>query len=166
MLALALPSAAAGAARDPRVVARSVGSDLPRAQAIAARILARQEPAQVVRVRVDGAGAHRVAGITIAGTKFRGPISEGRFVAEVVAVVRDAFVDPAIEETDVWVTVPIVAGEGVVVSGDLAQPTTRNVFTVTVPRTRAAAVARLARSRDAYWDSAFRASLGTLRTGP
>ena len=41
---------------------------------------------------------------------------------------------PAAEEVDLWVTVPIAVGKGLVVSGDLAVPTTRTVFTLSVRR--------------------------------
>ncbi|MBV8116609.1 MAG: hypothetical protein JOZ01_01455, partial [Candidatus Eremiobacteraeota bacterium] len=41
---------------------------------------------------------------------------------------------PATEEIDVWASVPIEVGKGVVVSGDLAKPTSRTVFSVSVRR--------------------------------
>ena len=41
---------------------------------------------------------------------------------------------PATEEIDVWASVPIAVEKGVVVSGDLAKPTSRTVFSLTVRR--------------------------------
>ena len=46
---------------------------------------------------------------------------------------------PNAEEVDLWVTVPIVVGKDVVVSGDLAKPTTRTVFTISATRSENAA---------------------------
>jgi hypothetical protein len=149
----------AAAPVDPRVAERAAGSDRPRAEAIVAAILPQRFAAQVLKVRVDGFDRHRVAGITVSGNKFHESLNEARFVAEIAQLVAIAFRDPSIEETDVWATVPLDAGHGAIVSGDLARPTSRNVFTLTVPRARAADVAALATSRDAFWDPTFRASL-------
>ena len=41
---------------------------------------------------------------------------------------------PAVEEIDLWASVPIDVGKGVIVSGDLAKPTSRTVFSITVRR--------------------------------
>jgi hypothetical protein len=116
-------------------------------------------PASVSRVRVDVVGAHRVAGVVISGVKFHRALDEAGFLAEVADIVRCGFADPAIEEVDVAATVPLDVGQGAVVSGDVAVATARNVFTVTVMRADAGRVLALARSRDAFWDPRFRASL-------
>jgi hypothetical protein len=120
-------------------------------------------PASVSRVRVDGVGTHRVAGVVVSGVKFHRALDEASFLAEIADIVKRGFEDPAIEEVDVWVVVPLDVAQGSVVSGDVAVSTARNVFTLTVPRADAGRVLALAHSRDAFWDPAFRTSLAAKR---
>jgi hypothetical protein len=159
---LALLGAAVGPT-DPRAIGRASGTDLVRARAYAGRILSDPMPASVSRVRVDVVGTHHVAGVVVSGVKFHHALDEAGFLAEIADIVKRGFEDPAIEEVDVWAVVPLDVGQGAVVSGDVAVATSRNVFTLTVPRAEAARVVALAHSRDAFWDPRFRASLAGKR---
>ena len=114
-----------------------------------------QWAAQIFRVSVDSIGPHIVVGLGLYGVKFHHSISQADFAAEVAALVKQSFEAlPTAEEVDVWTVVPVTVGKGVIVSGDLAQPTTRTVFAVTVMRKNApslSAQALFAHSK-AYWD--------------
>ena len=124
-------------------------------------LLAHTWPAQVLKVRVDGAGAHEVAGLVLSGVKFHEPLSPRGFLAEVTALAQATLRSSAVEEVDVWTTVPLAVGKGAVVAGDFARPTTRIVFSATLPRAAAApGVARYLERGDAvFWDPAWKASL-------
>jgi len=66
---------------------------------------------------------------------------------------------PEAEEVDLWVSVPISVGKGVIVSGDLAKPTTRTVFSVSVRRgENPEAVLSGGSSSTAYWDQEWERS--------
>jgi hypothetical protein len=151
----------AASAADPRVVQRSSGSGLATAQRIAAALLARPLPAQLLRVRCETVLRHTDCGLTLAGTKFHRPLDLAAWNDEVAALIEDAFAAaPGVDEIDCWATVPLDAGKGTVVSGDYAKPTAATVFSITVPRRQRSAVrARLAGGRGVFWDPAFRASL-------
>ena len=81
--------------------------------------------------------------------------------AEIAALIEGAYAAaPDVDEIDLWATVPLDAGKGVVVSGDLAKPTSATVFSITVPKAdRRAFRERLAEGRGVFWDPAFRTSL-------
>jgi hypothetical protein len=146
---------------DPRVLARAKGSDLVAARLIAAALLARPLPAQLLEVRCERVGAHLDCGLVLSGTKFHRRLDEAGWDAEVGALIAGAYAaEPSADEIDCWATVPIATGRGEVVSGDFAAPTTANVFSITVPRADRAAVAvRLRGGQGVFWDPAFRASL-------
>jgi hypothetical protein len=114
-----------------------------------------QWPVQIFRVSADSIGTHIVLGLGLYGVKFHHPITQAEFAAEVAALVKQSFeAVPDAEEVDVWTVVPINVGKGVIVSGDLAKPTTRTVFSLTVTRKGAPALSApslFARS-NAYWD--------------
>ena len=139
-----------------RAQSRAVGNDRADALRIARRLLARVLPAQVLQVRVDAVGPHRVAGIVVSGVKFHRPLGVRGFDDEMASLVNGALDAAPVEEVDVWATVPLDAGAGTVVSGDLAKPTSRIVFSVTVSRAQRATVrARLIDGGDIYWDRTF-----------
>jgi hypothetical protein len=162
-----LLTAPAPAADDPRVVQRSTGSDLTTARKIAAALLARPLPAQLVRVRCERAGAHVDCGLVLSGVKFHRPLDLRAWNAEIAGLIDGAFTAaPAVEEVDCWATVPLDAGRGTVVSGDFAKPAAATVFSITVPRAQRAAVrARLGSGEGIFWDPAFRAALSKGTSG-
>jgi hypothetical protein len=101
------------------------------------------------------------------GVKFHHPMTRDEFIGEVVALTQRTFAAaPATEELDLWASVPIAVAKGAIVSGDLAKPTSRTVFSLTVRRSEAAPAlrVRLSRASDAvFWDpqwsrAAFRPS--------
>jgi hypothetical protein len=151
---------AGGSTAEVDAYARAAGNRRADAVRIGERLFARVLPAQVLKVRVDGAGAHEVAGLVISGVKFHGPLSHTSFTDEVTGLVRDAFVASRVEEVDCWATVPLPVGAHVVVTGDMAAPTSRIVFSVTVRRSEGARFAsRLRRGTDVFWDPAFERAL-------
>jgi len=149
------------AAVESEALARAAGNRPELAARIGRTLFRTVWPAQLVKVRVDGAGAHDVAGLVISGVKFHARLDAAAFTREVTALVRGAFAAAAVEEVDVWATVPLAVVPRETVGGDLAQPTTRVVYAVSVPRAELGRfAARLRRGDDVYWDPAWRASLG------
>ncbi len=119
------------------------------------RIFATRWPVQVLQVEANDIAGHLVLGLRVSGVKFHEPVRQADFYREVSALVSQALAAaPAAEEVDLWVTVPIAVGKGVIVSGDLAKPTTRTVFTVTSTRRekRAALDRRLRSGANIYID--------------
>lgn len=157
VLAVALLGAASPSVAGLDAVARAAGNDKPTAVQIGERLFTRKWPAQVLKVHVDRAGAHRVAGLTLSGVKFHQPLTRSQFGDEVVALVEASFAAAPVEEVDVWCVVPLSVGRGVVVSGDHAMPTQRIVFTVSVVRreTAGALKARITTGKNVYWDSTW-----------
>ena len=135
--------------------ARAGGNDRPAAVQIGKALFTTQWAAQVLKVYVDGAGSHTVAGITLSGVKFHHPLSREAFAGEVSAIAARALAAAAVEEVDVWCVVPLNVGKGVVVSGDNAKPTKRTVFTVTVRRgeTPVSVRNRILQGKTVYWDT-------------
>jgi hypothetical protein len=132
--ALALLAASPSVA-DIDAHARASGNRIDVATAIGQRIFATTLPVQVLQVMANDAGGHVIVGMRLSGVKFHEPTAQAQFDREVLTLVQAAFAaNPAVEEVDLWVTVPITVGKGLVVSGDLAKPTTRTVFTVSVRR--------------------------------
>jgi hypothetical protein len=148
-------------ADDARVRARTAGSDVATARRIAGVLLARPVAAQLLKVRCERAGAHVDCGLTVSATHFHRDLDVASWNAEVAGLIAGAFTAaPEVDEIDLWATVPLDAGKGAVVSGDLAKPTSATVFSITVPRSARGAVReRLADGRGVFWDPAFRASL-------
>ncbi|HTX58207.1 MAG TPA: hypothetical protein VMH02_00930 [Verrucomicrobiae bacterium] len=159
LLAL-LASAAPAGAEMPTVAsldaqARASGNLHDLAVHVGDRIFATKWPAQVSQVSANGEGSHVVLGVRMWGVKFHHPLTRPQFVAEVVALIEQAFAAaPSAEEVDLWTSVPISVGKGVIVSGDLAKPTSRVVYSITVRRAEpAAAMARRAAGNDGvFWD--------------
>ncbi|HTW82700.1 MAG TPA: hypothetical protein VMD91_01380 [Candidatus Sulfotelmatobacter sp.] len=160
-LLLALVPCAARAVDDPRVLARAKGTDLGAARRIAAALLVRPPAAQLLEVRCERVGPHLDCGLILSGVKFHRRLDLASWDAEVSALLAGAYAaEPSADEIDCWATVPLTAHRGEVVSGDYAQPTSANVFSITVPRAgRATVAARLRSGQGVFWDPAFRASL-------
>jgi hypothetical protein len=118
------------------------------------RLFRTEWPAQVLNVYADGVGDHRVVGLHISGTHFHHPLTREEFLNEVTALVSQAFSVSGADEVDVWATVPLRVGKDIVVAGDLAKPTSRTVFTVSVQRaeTPIGLNRRLRQGADVFWD--------------
>ncbi len=127
--------------------ARATGNLKRLAENIGDRIFSIPWPAEVTQISANGITGHVVIGVRISGVKFHRELSRSEFVGEVDHLVSVAFADsPQAEEIDVWASVPIRVGRDVIVSGDLAVPTTRPVFTLVVRRGTDPSKAR------AFWD--------------
>ncbi len=130
--------------------ARAFGTRKDTAVRIGERLFERRWEAQILRIYVDGSGSHQIAGIVLSGVKFHRPLTRALFLNEVSAIVTQAFDAAPVEEVDLWCVVPLSVGKGAVVSGDLAQPTERTVFSVTVRRED-----RPPASSAMYWDASW-----------
>jgi hypothetical protein len=114
---------------------RASGNRIDIAMAVGERLFTTTWPAQVLQVVANEMGPYIVLGMRVSGVKFHGTLTREAFDREIVDLVARAFASaPSAEEIDVWATVPLSVGKGLVVSGDLAKPTTRTVFTVSVRR--------------------------------
>jgi len=111
-------------------------------------------PAQVLNVYADGFGGHDVAGLRISGVHFHRAITRGEFVEEVASLVRETFAVSPVDEVDIWASVPLRVGKDVVVTGDLAVPSSRAVFTVSVRRGESGVsfIRRLRGGAGVFWD--------------
>ena len=140
---------------DLDAASRAAGNRKDLAMQLGDALFKTQWPAQIFRVSVDSVGSHIVVGLGLYGVKFHHAITQQEFTAEVAALVKQSFEAlPNAEEVDIWTVVPINVGKGVIVSGDLAKPTTRTVFSIAVTRKNApslSAPALFARS-NVYWD--------------
>jgi hypothetical protein len=161
MLAAASGAAVAYApsVADLDAAARAVGNRRDVAQHIGLAVFSTRWSAQVTQISANQLGPHLIVGIRLWGVKFHHPITREEFVGEIVAIVQRAFAAaPATEEIDVWASVPLSVAKGVVVSGDLAKPTSRTVFSLTVRRGESAAVTRArasAASDGVFWDPSW-----------
>lgn len=128
--------------------ARALGNRKDVAMAIGDRIFTQQWPVQVLNVEANQMGGHVVAGLRLSGVHFHRAMTRASFNAEVEALVAQSFAAaPAVEEVDVWTSIPLPTPKGAIVAGDLAMPTWRTVFTVSVRR-REAPAALAERLRD------------------
>ena len=97
-----------------------------------------------------------VAGILLSGVKFHDAMNARRFQADVRSMVRTAFSsDTALDEVDVWATVPIAVGAGLPVSGDFAVPASRTVFSSAVTAKSDAKGERRLTFGTEYWDAVW-----------
>jgi hypothetical protein len=139
-LALALFVSFAAQAATPSVAdldarGRAGGNRRDIATVVGVRVFTATWPAQVLQILANQIGPNLVLGMRLSGVKFHHPLDRAGFDREVGALVTQAFASaPQAEEVDVWVTVPLDVGKGLVVSGDLAKPTMRTVFTISVRR--------------------------------
>lgn len=145
VLTLAFATAGAPSVADLDAHSRAGGNRPDIATSVGLQLFSTTWPAQVMQVLANQSGTHLVLGLRVSGVKFHAPLSRDGFDREIGDLVTRAFgAAPDAEEVDLWVTVPIDVGRGVVVSGDLAKPTSRTVFTISVAR--GASVAALLRS--------------------
>jgi len=136
---LLMATSAIAIAKPPSVAildahARAGGSNKALARRIAYDLFLKSWSVQVLNVYADSIPGHSVVGLRLSCKKFHGAVSRAKFFGEVQDLVRESFAAAPVEEVDVYATVPLVVGRDVVVAGDLARPTSRNVFTVTVRR--------------------------------
>ncbi len=142
---------------DLDATARAAGNRLDIATRIGESVFASEWPAQISQISANVLDRHLIVGIRIWGVKFHEEITRRDFVAEVGSLIQKAFAAaPAAEEVDVWASVPIDVAKGVVVSGDLAKPTSRTVFSITTQRGESAAqiLQRAVQTTDSgvFWD--------------
>jgi hypothetical protein len=152
----------AAAAYEPSVAqldatARAAGNRRDVAQHIGASVFATLWPAEVSQISANALSGHLIVGIRVLGVKFHRPMTRDEFISEVVALVETSFAAaPATEEIDLWASVPLSVGKGAVVTGDLAKPTSRTVFSLSTRRNESAADlrARLTAGTDGvFWDA-------------
>lgn len=116
-------------------VSRAAGNRVDVAEDIGRSVFATKWAAQISQISANEVGEHLIVGIRVWGVKFHHPITRAEFDAEIASLVEEAFAAaPQVEEVDLWASVPIAVGKGVVVSGDLAKPTTRTVYSASVRR--------------------------------
>ncbi|MDQ2818010.1 MAG: polysaccharide deacetylase family protein [Candidatus Eremiobacteraeota bacterium] len=136
---------------------RIEGNDPIAAEAIAAELLSRTYPEQILKVRVLKAAPLSVAGIMLSGVKFHRPVTAAAFLTDVRAMISEAFaVGPGLREVDLWAVVPLVTAVNSTVSGDYAVPTNRTVFSTAARRP-------LGDLGKAYWDPVWRRGLARER---
>jgi hypothetical protein len=134
--------------------ARAAGNRKAMAVSIGRALFRTRWPAQVLNVYADGFAGHDVAGLRISGEHFHHSLTRGEFVEEVAALVRETFVSSPVDEVDVWASIPLRVGKDVVVTGDLAVPSSRSVFTVSVRRGESSIsfIRRLRAGGGVFWD--------------
>jgi hypothetical protein len=160
VLAAALIAASPSVA-DLDAHSRASGNRPDLAVTIGEHIFGTTWPAQVVQVLANETGPSLVLGLRLSGVKFHSTLTREAFDGEVKTLIARAFAAaPQAQEVDLWVTVPIVVGKDVVVSGDLAKPTTKTVFTISVMRNESAASidARLRGGSNIFLDKEWAAS--------
>jgi hypothetical protein len=134
--------------------ARASGNRKTLALQIGRALFKTRWPAQVLHVYADGFAGHDIAGLRISGEHFHHGLTREQFLEEVASVVRETFASAPVDEVDVWASVPLRVGKDVVVAGDLARPSSRSVFTVSVRRGEPldAFVRRMRAGAGVYWD--------------
>lgn len=150
LLLAATPSVA-----DLDAQARAEGNRRDVAVAVGERIFATVWPAQVLHVEANQVGPNLVLGLHVNGVHFHDALTFDQFKREIATLVAQSLtVAKDAEEVDIWVTVPIKVGKDVIVSGDLAKPTNRNVYTLSVRRgeTPASLAKRLAEGTNVFID--------------
>jgi hypothetical protein len=117
-------------------------------------LFATQWPAQVLNVYADGYNGHDIAGLRVSGVHFHHPLTRNEFIVQIADLARQAFAAAPIDEVDIWASVPLRVGKDIVVAGDIAKPTSRTVFTVTVLRGESvySLRRRLQQGDGVYWD--------------
>lgn len=160
LIAQLFPTAQPGIDRTD-AYARAAGNRKSLAVRIGTALFANEWPAQVMNVYADGIAGHDVAGLRISGVHFHHALTPDQFAAEVVDLVARTFAAAPVDEVDVWASVPLSVGKGMVVAGDLAKPTSRVVFTVSVRRGESAgALARRLRAgQGVFWDQDWKQSI-------
>jgi hypothetical protein len=146
-------------------MARASGNRPDVAERIGTSVFAIRWPAEVTQISANAVAGHLIVGIRVLGVKFHRPMSRDDFVTEILSLVQTTFeVAPATEEIDLWASVPISVAKGVVVSGDLAKPTSRTVFSLTARRGESLSSLRariLGASDGVFWDGQWARSAFT-----
>ena len=109
----------------------------------------------MLHVSANAADGDTVIGLVLSGVKFHAPMTRADYVREVLDLVSRAFAAaPQADEVDLWTQVPIPVVKGEIVSGDLAKPTSRPVFTLTAMRSQSQAelTEMIASSQGVFWD--------------
>lgn len=134
--------------------ARAAGNRKPVAVQIGREVFRTTWPAQVLNVYADGIDGHDIAGLRISGVHFHHQLTRDEFFAEIADLVQRTFAAAPLDEVDLWVSVPLSVGKGVVVAGDLAKPTFRTVFTISVRRGQSTGelLQRLRQGQGVFWD--------------
>jgi peptidoglycan/xylan/chitin deacetylase (PgdA/CDA1 family) len=113
---------------------RIAGNAPGMAEGVAVALLARRFPEQILKVHVLSLRPATVAGIVLSGVKFHRTVNREQFEADVADMVGLAFSAAAIDEVDIWATVPLEVRAGASVSGDYAVPAAKTVFSAAVTR--------------------------------
>jgi peptidoglycan/xylan/chitin deacetylase (PgdA/CDA1 family) len=121
---------------------RIEGNDPALAERIGISLLREEFREPIEKIRVLTVPAASVAGIMLSGSGLHGPVTETQFETDARAMALLALSNaPRVSEVDVWATVPQAVATGTVVAGDLAAPTERTVFSLSLrrdaPETRA-----------------------------
>jgi len=134
--------------------ARASGNRKDIAVSIGRALFRTRWPAQVLNVYADGFAGHDIAGLRINGQHFHRALTQAEFEEEVASLARETFAASPVDEVDIWASVPLRVGKDVVVTGDLAVPSSRAVFTVSVRRTESSIsfVRRLRAGGGVFWD--------------
>ncbi len=158
---LVLAAASPGYAFAPSVAdldatARAAGNRIDIAQRIGRSIFLTQWPAEVNQVSANELDSHLIVGIRLWGVKFHRPLTRAEFVEEIVSLSQSIFAAaPGAEEIDFWASVPIDVTQGEIVNGDLARPTSRTVFSLTVRHSEGTQALReraMHQSGGVFWD--------------
>lgn len=144
---------------DLDAAARAVGNRRDIAEQIGRAIFGTEWSAEVNQVSANEFDSHLIVGIRMWGVKFHHPLTREAFVDEVVTLTQKIFgAAPAAEEVDIWASVPIEVPKGEIVTGDLARPTSRTVFSLSVRHDESLDALRkrvLAGSGGVFWDPAW-----------
>ncbi len=135
--------------------ARAEGNRKDLAIAVGDRLFLTEWPAQVLNVEANQSGPHVVVGLRVSGVHFHQPMNRQEFDAEIASLVGQVFAAaPSAEEVDVWTVIPLKVPKHEVVAGDLAMPTWRTVFTISVRRGETAPelAARLRQGKEVFVD--------------
>jgi len=141
--------------------ARAQGNDPRVAERVARVLLEGAYPEQILKVRVLKIEPAEVAGIMLSGVKFHRPVSAAEFAVDAATMIDRAFAAaPQLAEVDIWAVVPRTVALGALVSGDLAVPTMRTVFSAALTRAAWRAPSGAGSPLgETFWDAAWRGSL-------
>jgi peptidoglycan/xylan/chitin deacetylase (PgdA/CDA1 family) len=114
---------------------RIEGNDPAVAERIGISLLREDFREPIEKIRVLTVPAASVAGIMLSGSGLHGPVTETQFETDARSMALLALSNaPRVSEVDVWATVPQAVATGAVVAGDLALPTERTVFSLSLRR--------------------------------
>jgi hypothetical protein len=147
------PTAPPGVGRTD-AYARAAGNEKAVAVTIGRALFTTEWPAQVLNVYADGIAGHNVAGLRVSGVRFHHALTREEYISEIAALVQKTFEASSVEEVEVWATVPLRVGKDIIVAGDLARPTSRTVFTLSVRRGESSTsfIRRMRQGQGVFWD--------------